>query len=324
MKKPSATKIRFIEPMYALGVRSLPEGPHWLYEIKLDGYRCIAGKDASGVTLWSRRENVFTSQFPAVAKACESLPNGTLVDGEIVATDSDGRISFNMLQHHRSKASAIRFYVFDLLIHNGKNMLRAPLLKRRDALTDLLRPLRKKSSVIELSQTVNAPASEMIRAITGLGLEGIVAKRQDSLYESGKRSGSWVKYKINKGQEFVVGGYTLGNPFDAVIVGYHDGDKLIYAGKVRAGFVPHTRREVMARMKPLESNICAFANLPEQKRRTQWALTREEMKSCVWLDPELVVQIEFTEWTPDDHLRHAAFAGIRQDKNARDVVREPG
>ena len=186
------------------------------------------------------------------------------------------------------------------------------------------RPVRKKSSAIELSQTVTAPAHEMIRAITELGLEGIIAKRQDSLYEPGKRSGAWVKYKVNKGQEFVVGGYTPGNPFDAIIVGYYEGDKLLYAGKVRAGFVPHIRRELMARMKPLETDVCPFANLPEKKRRTQWALTGEEMKNCVWLKPELVVQIEFTEWTPDDHLRHAAFAGIRKDKKARDVVREAG
>ena len=109
MRKLSAATIQFIEPMYALGVRNLPEGPEWLYEIKLDGYRCLAGKDASGVSLWSRRGNVFTSQFPAIAKACEGLPTGTLIDGEIVAMNSNGRVSFNMLQHHRSQASAIRF-----------------------------------------------------------------------------------------------------------------------------------------------------------------------------------------------------------------------
>ena len=102
-----------------------------------------------------------------------------------------------------------------------------------------------------------------------------------------------------------------------MIVGYN----LFYAGKVRAGFVPHVRREVMARMKPLETDVCPFANLPE-KRRTQWAITAAEMKDCVWLKPELVVQIEFTEWTADDHLRHAAFAGISKDKKAQDVVRE--
>ena len=315
-------KISFIEPMYALGVRSLPEGPDWLYEVKLDGYRCLAGKDARGVSLWSRRANPLTLQFPAIAKACELLPTGTLVDGERVAMDSKGQVSFNTLQRHRSEASAIRFYVFDLLILRGRSMLHKPLLKRRDDLTDLLAPVGKKSSAVDLSQTVTASANDMIRAISELRLEGIIAKHQDSIYEPGKRSGAWVKYKVNKGQEFVVGGYTPGNPFDAIIVGYYQGDDLLYAGKVRAGFVPHVRREVMVRMKPLETDVCPFANLPEKKRRTQWALTAEEMKNCVWLKPELVVQIEFTEWTPDDHLRHAAFVGIREDKRARDVARE--
>jgi len=121
-------------------------------------------------------------------------------------------------------------------------MLYEPLVKRRDALTGLLAPVRKKSSALDLSQTVTASAADMIRAITNLALEGLIAKRQDSLYEPGKRNGAWVKYKINKGQESVVGGYTPGNPFDAVIVGCYHGDKLFYAGKVRAGSVPHVRR----------------------------------------------------------------------------------
>jgi len=108
-----------------------------------------------------------------------------------------------------------------------------------------------------------------------------------------------------------------------VIVGYYDGDKLLFAAKVRAGFVPHVRRELMAKMKPLKTDGCSFTNLPE-KRRTQWALTGAQMKDCVWLKPELVAQIEFTEWTPDGHLRHAAFTSLHQDKIAREVVREPG
>jgi bifunctional non-homologous end joining protein LigD len=310
--------------MYARGVPELPEGTHWLYEVKLDGYRCLVGKDTSGVSLWSRRGNVLTSQFPMIAKACEHLPAGTLVDGELVAMDPDGRISFNILQHHRSRASAIRFYAFDILIRAGRNMLHQPLLKRRDALTQALRLVRKASSVVDLSQTVTAPAADLIRAVTELGLEGVIAKRHESTYESGRRSGAWVKYKINKGQELVVGGYTAGNPFDAIIVGYYQEGRLQFAGKVRNGFVPHLRREVMASMNPLKIDVCPFANLPEKQRRTQWALTREQMKDCVWLQPELVAQIEFTEWTPDGHLRHAAFAGLRQDKTPREVVREPG
>ena len=193
------TQIRFVEPMYALAVRKLPEGPDWLYKIKFDGYRCLAGKDAGGVRLWSRRGNDFTSQFPAIAKACEDLPIGTLVDGEIVAIDAEGRLSFNMLQHHRSQASAIRFYVFDVLTFAGRDMLQEKLLKRRDALTDAMRPIRKASSVVDISQTIAAPAADLILAVTELGFEGVIAKRLDSLYESGERSGAWVKYKINKG-----------------------------------------------------------------------------------------------------------------------------
>jgi bifunctional non-homologous end joining protein LigD len=118
---PSA-KVRFIEPMYARLVNELPEGKEWLNEVKFDGYRCLAGRDAKGVTLWSRRENLFTSQFPQIALACERLPKDTLLDGEVVAIDTNGRISFNLLQHHRSKAQALLFYAFDVLIYRGPEL----------------------------------------------------------------------------------------------------------------------------------------------------------------------------------------------------------
>src|SRR5215471_11459507 len=150
----------------------------------------------------------------------------------------------------------------------------------------------------------------LIRVAKEVGFEGIVAKRKDSVYEPGKRSGAWLKYRINRGQEFVIGGY------------YQDG-KLLYATKVRNGFVSNTRREVAAKLKGLEIDACPFVNLPERKR-TQWALTREEMKNCVWLRPELVAQIEFGEWTPGGHLRHSKFIALREDKEPREVVRESG
>ena len=120
-------KIRFIEPMYARLVNELPKGKEWLYEVKFDGYRCLAGRDFTGVTLWSRRANLFTKQFPQIAQACERFPHGTLVDGEIVALDANGRISFNLLQHHRSKAQALVFYAFDVLIYRGRSVLNVPL-----------------------------------------------------------------------------------------------------------------------------------------------------------------------------------------------------
>jgi ATP-dependent DNA ligase len=140
---------------------------------------------------------------------------------------------------------------------------------------------------------------------------------KDSVYEPGKRTGAWVKYKVNRGQEFVIGGYTPGNPFDALIVGYYEGEKLLYAAKVRNGFVQQVRLEEAGRFEELEIDTCPFANLPE-KKRTQWALTKEEMKHCVWLKPELLAQIDFTEWTPDGHLRHSQFVGRREDKSARE------
>ena len=187
----------------------------------------------------------------------------------------------------------------------------------------LAEAIKGKAAPIALSESLDASRDELVRVAKEFGFEGIVAKRKDSVYESGKRTGAWVKYKVNQGQEFVIGGYTVGNPFDALIVGYYEGQRLLYAAKVRNGFVPQLRREVASRFKGLEIDTCPFANLPE-KKRTQWALTKEEMKNCVWLKPELVAQIEFTEWTPDGHLRHSKFTGPRDDKSPSDVVRESG
>jgi bifunctional non-homologous end joining protein LigD len=316
-----ATEVRFIEPMYALAVKTLPEGKDWLYEVKFDGYRCLAGKGRSGVTLWSRRGNLFTAQFPRITAACERLPADTLLDGEIVAVDETGRISFNLLQHHRSKAHALVFYVFDVLIFRGKSLLNVPLLEWRKVLGGIFEKGQSEAAAIRLSEAMDGTPADLVRVAKKFGFEGILAKRADSLYESGKRSGAWLKYRVNRGQELVIGGYVPNNPIDSIIVGYYQDGRLLYAGKVRNGFVPHTRRAVAAKLRSREIAICPFANLPE-KKRTQWALTKEEMKNCKWVRPEVVAQIEFAEWTPDTHLRHASFVGLRDDKDPREVVRE--
>jgi bifunctional non-homologous end joining protein LigD len=216
----------------------------------------------------------------------------------------------------------LRYYLFDVLVYQGKSLLDRPLSERRLALAKL-EPITGPQAALVLSDAFDASIDDLIGAFTEAGLEGVIAKRRNSLYESGRRSGAWVKYKINKGQELVIGGYTPGNPFDSIVVGYYRGKELLFAGKVRNGFVPHVRRDLMAKMKPLRVDACPFANLPE-KRRTQWALDAKAMKECVWLKPKLVAQIEFTEWTPDGHLRHAKYVGLRPDKKARDVVRELG
>ena len=197
-----STQVRFIEPMYALVVQKLPEGKEWLYEVKFDGYRCLAGRDTSGVTLWSRRGNVFTKQFRHIAEACERLPANTLVDGEIVALDQSGRISFNLLQHHRSKAQALLFYVFDVLIYRGRSLFKEPLEHRRQVLAEAVNigtGQGRTAPVVALSESLDASPKDLIRVAKEFGFEGIVAKRKDSLYESGKRTGG----KLTEGRSLL-------------------------------------------------------------------------------------------------------------------------
>ena len=317
LSKPALIQPSFIEPMQVVPVRKLPDGGNWTYEAKLDGYRCLVPRRSSGVVLWSRRGNGFTQRFPQIARACEKLPMDTLIDGEVIVVGEDGRCSFNSLQHSRPKGH-VQLYALDILVHRGLSALRMPIEERRKLLTQALRKVQY--PVIQ-STPFDVTPTELVRAAKELGFEGVIVKRKSSIYEPGKRSGAWVKYKLNRSQEFVIGGYTAGNPFDALIVGYYDGGQLKYVGKVRAGFVPHLRCAMMPLLQELSTQECPFVNLPE-KRRTLYSLTRDEMQKCQWLKPLLVAQINFQEWTPDGHLRHSSFAGLRSDKEPGRVVRE--
>jgi ATP-dependent DNA ligase len=191
----SAERLSFVEPMYARTVQRLPEGDAWTYEVKCDGYRALAGSDSTGVTLWSRHGNVFTDQFPQLADACEHLPPDTLLDGEIVAF-KDGRISFNLLRRHRSRTQAIVFYAFDIIIHRARNLIKLPLENRREILAEVLAELKPKTPLICLSEIIGASPAQLIRLAKEFGFDGIIAKRRDSYYEVGKRSGAWVKYNV--------------------------------------------------------------------------------------------------------------------------------
>ena len=210
--------------------------------------------------------------------------------------------------------------MFDILVLKGTNVSTEPLRRRREILAKALEP----NAHISTSPTESGSSAKILAFVRQHGLEGVVAKRLDSPYEPGKRSGAWCKYRINLGQEFVVGGYTPGsNGFDALIIGFYRGKDLLFAARVRAGFVPATRRQVFAQFKDLKTDKCPFANLPEQSEgRWGQGLTAEKMKSCVWLKPKVVVRIDFAEWTGADKLRHTKFIGLREDKDPRRVVRE--
>ena len=181
-----------------------------------------------------------------------------------------------------------------------------------------------KGSGVRLSEPLRRTPEQVIEAVSQLGLEGIVAKRKDSRYDAGQRSGTWVKLKLEKQQEFVIGGYRPGNHgVDALLVGYYEAKNLRFAAKVRAGLTPHLRREVFDALKLFHSPKCPFIDLPHT-RASRWGggVTAEQMKEMQWVVPTLVAQIRFVEWTNEGHLRHAAFLGLRSDKAAKDVRRE--
>ncbi len=315
-------RVGFVEPMLLLRTEKLPEGPDWLYELKFDGYRALAIKSGGRVQLRSRNDNDFTARYSSIADALSRLPDDTVVDGEVVALDADGKPSFNMLQNYGSAGVPLHFFVFDLLVLNGKDVMAEPLAKRRDLLEK--RVLPKLSEPVRYSSEFKASLKELIHSVKAQALEGLVAKRRDSKYEPGLRSGAWQKMRVNQGQEFVIAGYTPSpKNFDALVIGYYDGGKLIYAARTRNGFTPASRMQLFKKIKPREIEGCPFANLPE-KKAGRWGagLTAAKMSECRWLKPELVGQFEFVEWTSDSHLRHRRFVALRDDKKPKSVLRE--
>jgi len=234
--------------------------------------------------------------------------------------DSNGRPSFQALQHRAAHPGhAVVFYAFDLLHLSGEDLTGTPLQERRAKLPKVL----NQSGVLMSMELPGTPA-QVIAAVQSLGLEGVIAKRRTSRYIPGERHTAWVKLKLDKQQEFVIGGYRPGsNGVDALLVGFYDGKDLRFAGKVRAGFTPHVRREVFAQLKPSHTDRCPFVDLPNSKT-SHWGagVTAEEMNEMQWLRPKLVAQIRFVEWTADGHLRHPAFLGLRADKKANAVHRE--
>jgi DNA ligase D-like protein (predicted ligase) len=311
--------VAFVESMEALGVAKLPEGEDWSYEIKLDGYRLEVVKTSGEIELYSRRKNLLTDKYPTIRDAFGDLPDGTIVDGELVALGEDGHADFHLLQNFKSASDRIRYIAFDLLAFNGESLLGRPLSARRQLLKTAL-PQHPILSLAAFSPSFDA----MMAFAKSHALEGIVAKRTESRYEAGLRSGAWAKHRLNRGQEFVVGGYTQGTtPFDALIVGFYEGKELLYASRVRAGFVPASRREIFQAMQGLVQKECPFKNLPEvHAGRWGQGLTKDKMQGCVWLKPRLVVRIDFLDWTDATHLRHAKYIGLRDDKPASKVVRE--
>jgi bifunctional non-homologous end joining protein LigD len=316
----------FVEPMKAKLVDSTPPGD-WIYEIKFDGYRALALRGGAEIRLLSRNQKDLGKKFPEILDAIASLDvQDAIVDGEIVALDDQGRSSFQALQAFDmdTERPPIVFYAFDLLRLNGKDLRDLPIEERKARLAELF---TETTAALRYSISFTKDIEELLEKARTLGLEGLIGKRSGSRYEVGKRSGAWVKIKLHMEQEFVIGGYT--DPeggrkhFGALLVGFYEGKRLKFAGRVGTGFSEKLLSSLQSELEKIRIKSCPFYNVPAAGRnRWDQGLTAAEMRRCHWVRPKLVCQVKFTEWTRDDRLRQPVFLGIREDKDASEVVRE--
>jgi len=304
-----------VAPELATLETEVPRGDAWLHELKYDGYRIEAQKAGDDMTLFSRSGLDWTVRFPAIAKALTTLPcESALIDGEAAYVLPSGITDFKSLQEHIDTPDpAIRYFAFDLLFLDGKDLRKQTVIKRKERLRALM-VAKGVSDFLIYSDHVVGSGPEFYAKASAAHLEGIMSKRADSPYRSG-RGKDWRKIKCLQAQEFVIGGYSKsevrGKPFSSLLLGIYDGGTLVYAGKVGTGFNAADFRNLAKRFKPLQRKTSPFAAVPAAER-----------KDAVWLEPELVCAVHYTEWTRDGRLRHPSFQGLREDKPARAVSRE--
>jgi bifunctional non-homologous end joining protein LigD len=309
-----------LEPMLATLGNAVPSGSDWLYEVKWDGYRALCFIESGKVRMLSRRGTKLDKQFASVAAALgQSIKAPTaVIDGEVVALDENGNPSFQRLQNLtgfgtkpavKGAAPFLNFFAFDLLYLNGYDLRKAALIDRRQLLISILLP----SDVVRYSEHFVGKGDELLKAVRAKGLEGILAKQAQSRYES-KRSGSWIKIKVTCQQDFVVCGYILGErePFGALVLGYYNDQKLVYAGNVGSGFTQQSLKSVFEKVKPLIAKKLVLSDVPK------------EVGEVTWVKPQLVCAVKFTSWTKDDRLRAPVFLGLRSEVEPEEVVRETG
>jgi bifunctional non-homologous end joining protein LigD len=299
-----------IEPMKAVLSDRPFSDPDWIFERKLDGIRCLAIRNGSGVSLMSRTARRMNDQFPELVRALEEEPSGDFIlDGEIVAFE-DGVTSFARLQQRARERVPVFLYVFDLPRHDGEDLRPLPLRERK---ARLRRALDFHGPVRFNPHRNGEHGDELYREACEKGLEGVIAKRADSPYVGG-RSRDWLKLKCHAEQELVIGGFTAPKgsrtEFGALLVGYNENGALRYAGKVGTGFDQTTLRSLGGRVRELEQDESPFEPFKPIPPGTRW------------VRPELVAQVGFSEWTRDGRLRHPRYIGLREDKPAAEVVRE--
>ena len=309
-----ATPRRRYEPMLATLVDSVPSGEDWLYEVKWDGYRAIAYVGGGEATLVSRRGNDLTERFAKVARAIERAVRtpDCLLDGEVCALDEQGRSSFSVMQQG---SGPLVYYVFDVLEIDGEPTIDLPLTERRERLEELV---DSRGGVVRLSDAFD-DGEALFAAAQEQGLEGMIAKKRASRYQPGKRTRDWLKVKTHREQEFVVAGYTKGKGrragrLGSLVLGVRQGGELVYVGNVGTGFTEAEIERLLERLRALDRSTSPFREVPKMPK-----VRREDV---VWVEPELVAEVAFAEWTHDGHLRAPVYKGLREDKDPAEVRRE--
>ncbi len=305
----------FIPPQLATLSDATPSGENWIHEIKFDGYRTMARIDGDNINMHTRTGLNWADKYGSIAKELKKLPiENAILDGEIIAVDKDGRSNFLELQEvlKAEDDQNLQFYIFDILYLNNENLKSLPLIERKKILENLLK--KTKLSNVFYSEHFEFRGDEFLQKLCGLNYEGIISKLADKPYRSG-RGKDWLKSKCHKRQEFVIGGYTLpsnnSKGIGAMLIGYYDNDKLIYCGKVGTGLDNQASIEMRKKLEKLKQPKASFVKVSAMGRR-----------GAIYVKPEFVCEVEFTEWTNDGALRHPSFQGLREDKPAKQIGKD--